>query len=984
MDRKHRVLSLLLSLVLLLGTLCTPSLAAGGAGVFSDVRASDWFYDSVGYVYENGLMNGTGNGRFSPGSATTRGMIVTILHRMEGEPGVTGKCPFSDVAAGSYYESAVTWASANGIVEGYGGGKFGPESSITREQLAAILYRYAAYRGYDTSASSDISGFSDASAVSGYAAAAMKWACAAGLMNGVGGGRLDPQGRTTRAQLSAVLMRFNTAFGGSSGSGEYTATFYMSEAGGTVYTTVKTQAGERLALPRAPQRSGYSFEGWYLRGSAVPYDATQPVTKSLSLYAQWAQQTGTTDTLYEYDPSHVAEENGFKFIDNIIIAFTRQGLSSAEKERIAAAVSGSVAGSMTEVSDILQIRVKVSTLAELEAMAAELEKLSSVYSAGVDMAGLDELVSLDAAYTDSDPWGGLNWWAKAINCFDAWREFSRHFGSVKVGVVDTGVQPDHGDLNVTFPTQTYRNSSVPNDHGTSVAGLIGAKNNSIGMCGVAYGAQLVCVDWNNLPRGTDYFAAYNAILKSGAKVINNSYGMRYISENTYKSDDDYKESRDKGIEYDDWFADRNGSIAILSYQWADYTCGIIRRGWDPLFVQSAGNGVDNKGPGVPVTLTGYWRGISAKSQTIQNLAAKYGLSADELRSHILIVGAVSNEKKGSDYLMTTYSNYGQNVDICAPGGDKNIYTTTSPSGYTSSFSGTSAAAPIVSGAAALVWSVDPSLSASEVRDILLESATCKALGRGASAGFSYPMLDVYSAVKTAVDGLGGGEAEITGRVVYISGHGSGHEDRHPLSGVTVAVENLNSHKEWTLHTDAAGVYTIRLPIGSYRFTFSCDGFEQFYGQFDVTEKHVKAGEVTMQDVIMTAAASTAGSNTLEVEFVDEDGNTIALTELFGGGESSEYGPYGGAFVALINESITEDGYELMRGGFLDQGETKIKNNRLIFEDLPDSDYYYLSFDAVMHGYDLPYSPDLDTNWNVGYITVSGGGTHTLKVKLLKN
>ncbi len=177
-------------------------------GSFSDVSESDWFYSAVQYVSEQGLMTGTGSGMFSPNEEITRGMLVTILYRLSGEPAVSESAPFADVETGSYYEKAVAWAAACGIVSGYENGSFGPNDAVTREQLAAILYRYARYQGQDVSASADLSGFADAGAVSGYAQPALAWASGSGLIVGTTDGTLDPQGTATRAQAATILMRF--------------------------------------------------------------------------------------------------------------------------------------------------------------------------------------------------------------------------------------------------------------------------------------------------------------------------------------------------------------------------------------------------------------------------------------------------------------------------------------------------------------------------------------------------------------------------------------------------------------------------------------------------------------------------------------------------------------------------------------------------------------------------------------------------------
>ena len=176
---------------------------------FIDVRGDDWFYDDVAYVYENGLMNGTSETTFSPYISTTRGMIVTILYRMEGKPAVFEACPFTDVKAGAYYERAIVWAAENGIVKGYGNGCFGPDDQITREQMAAILYRYAKNRGLDVSVgeNTNILSYDDVLDISEYAVPAMQWACGAQIIHGADG-RLTPGAKATRAQVAAILHRF--------------------------------------------------------------------------------------------------------------------------------------------------------------------------------------------------------------------------------------------------------------------------------------------------------------------------------------------------------------------------------------------------------------------------------------------------------------------------------------------------------------------------------------------------------------------------------------------------------------------------------------------------------------------------------------------------------------------------------------------------------------------------------------------------------
>ena len=175
---------------------------------FSDVTESDWFYDAVTYAYENGLMDGVGTGLFAPNSETTRAQLVTILHRLAGQPAPSGDSGFSDVETGTWYTDAVAWAAQNGIVNGVSDTQFAPGDDITREQLAVILYRYATYQGYDVSQRADLSGFVDAGTISTYAQEALSWASAQGLVLGFEDDSLRPQGNASRAQIAAVLMRF--------------------------------------------------------------------------------------------------------------------------------------------------------------------------------------------------------------------------------------------------------------------------------------------------------------------------------------------------------------------------------------------------------------------------------------------------------------------------------------------------------------------------------------------------------------------------------------------------------------------------------------------------------------------------------------------------------------------------------------------------------------------------------------------------------
>ena len=178
---------------------------------FTDVAEGDWFHDAVRYVYDNGLMDGVGDGQFAPNATTNRAMVVTILYRLAGEPDVSGDLGFTDVAPGLWYTDAVTWAAQKGIVNGISETEFSPAGDLTREQLATVLYRYAESMGYDVSASADLSGFPDAGDIQSYAKEALSWAVAEGLLQGFEDDSLQPGGTATRAQIATILMRFLAA-----------------------------------------------------------------------------------------------------------------------------------------------------------------------------------------------------------------------------------------------------------------------------------------------------------------------------------------------------------------------------------------------------------------------------------------------------------------------------------------------------------------------------------------------------------------------------------------------------------------------------------------------------------------------------------------------------------------------------------------------------------------------------------------------------
>ena len=200
------------------GEVGTPSTPGGGTPSepeeptwpFTDVtEGDDWFYDAVAYVYENGIMAGTGETVFEPTMELDRAMAAQLFYNLEGKPAVTGDSTFTDVTSGHWAVDAITWAAQNDIVAGIGGGLYDPDSNVTREQFAVMLYKYARFKGYDLTATGDLTQFPDADAISSWAETALSWANGKGLINGHENGTIDPKGSTIRAQAASIMANFD-------------------------------------------------------------------------------------------------------------------------------------------------------------------------------------------------------------------------------------------------------------------------------------------------------------------------------------------------------------------------------------------------------------------------------------------------------------------------------------------------------------------------------------------------------------------------------------------------------------------------------------------------------------------------------------------------------------------------------------------------------------------------------------------------------
>ena len=273
------------------------ALAAGG--VFSDVPDGAWYADAVEYVYDNGLMSGTSVTTFNPGGTTSRGQIATILYRAAGSPAVTGGTVFPDVNGTAYYANATRWASANGIVSGYPNGNFGPDDPITRQQLAAILWRYAgspaAERGQD---------FADENTISAYASTAVDWARSNGVISGKDGNLFDPNGRATRAQAAVILHRYMELIGDSDApstlSGSKVLVAYFSASGNTeavAETIADTLNADLFELVPADPYTDADLD-WTESGSRVNREHENEALRDVKLASATVENWEDYDTVF--------------------------------------------------------------------------------------------------------------------------------------------------------------------------------------------------------------------------------------------------------------------------------------------------------------------------------------------------------------------------------------------------------------------------------------------------------------------------------------------------------------------------------------------------------------------------------------------------------------------------------------------------------------------------------------------------------------
>ncbi len=438
----------------------------------------------------------------------------------------------------------------------------------------------------------------------------------------------------------------------------------------------------------------------------------QSVLLAYRIYSTYAQ----SDVAYEVEIENIEtdQETDISYVNNIVIILFKDSASQEDRDEVVSAINGKVVGRFDTINQY-QVQVKTSTLNELIDMCDTVNEYDCVLTATYDIA---TQVSTDAMITPNDKWNndnwnernpsGNNWWLEVIQAPSAW-SYNDKLGNIKIGIVDNGFDTGHEDLKnkLSFAAQYNKDVNNKEDHGSHVAGIIGATaNNNKGITGIVWNSELVCYDWEpswlqskvgGWSTSTAIAAGLIETVKSGSKVVNFSLGCTASLENNNST-------------YSQEWIDAQGHNASM------YMASLLSQGYDFVVVQSAGNGASD-GIGVDAIFNGWFSSIT-RNNCYDNLN-----TVNDILDRIIIVGAA--EQNNGTYRQASFSNGGNLVDICAPGVDVYSTITGGIAGKYGNMSGTSMAAPIVAGVAGLVWSADSNLTGAEVKDIVCDTENSK-------------------------------------------------------------------------------------------------------------------------------------------------------------------------------------------------------------------------------------------------------------------
>ncbi len=559
------------------------------------------------------------------------------------------------------------------------------------------------------------------------------------------------------------------------------------------------------------------------------------------------------------------------YYDNLVDVYLMEELSKHEEDEIAKQIDGKIVTRIHGAILFLQIKVEPTDYKQISAYADELRKNDKVMDALYDAPGFAQPDAIDEnpwsadgtviADKNSTPPSGNDWWAEAVGAYEVWNYIDDHkdeLSDVTVGIIDNGFDVDHEDLrnaegsDKIAPLKGYETNSEE-DHGTHVMGLIGANNNTVGIRGIADLANIRYVDWlltsntddeeESLLNNGQYIWIISNMMEKNY-VINNSWGWS----NFWVDKKQYDKSEHDNMSYEDYCKTfENESVYDTRMCLNMLLNAHIRKIADKyLIIKSAGNG-DSKNKALDVTLNGNFASITKDvfdsviekyfSNNVKEYLKTNGITYEKLKEHILIVGAVENMAGDGKYNLATYSNYGDNVDICAPGGGteegtKIFSTVLSENGAYAEEAGTSMAAPIVSGSAAVLWQIAPDLTAAEVKKLLIETAGVAHPTADKDTRESYPMLNTAAAVKKVVAEKKGAthvkceifseETELNGKktdgeYVVATGYDAFDQEIWQFKSDTIPITEMPTYYEVGVHGNK---YYLEVGWTLYAFTLS--------------------------------------------------------------------------------------------------------------------------------------------------------------------